>query len=181
MQEKNSVEKSLLSLFSGCISGWNRVCNRRKTIASFTGVFLKCINLSSIFKAGLANMFGELPILPEAIQFFLHRGVMKIDDGRIPYCFEAAFFIEGYIVACFLFQNNIGKRMKNRSEEIKLRIFVAFLFLACVFLISLAHILKNRHKKEVKEEPIEAILVFDLGLIDGFHSIIYFSLTFSNG
>ena len=97
------------------------------------------------------------------------------------YCFEAAFFIEGYIVACFLFQNNIGKRMKNRSEEIKLRIFVAFLFLACVFLISLAHILKNRHKKEVKEEPIEAILVFDLGLIDGFHSIIYFSLTFSNG
>ena len=39
--------------------------------------------------------------------------------------------------------------MKNRSEEIKLRIFVAFLFLACIFLISLAHILKNRHKKEV--------------------------------
>ena len=24
MQEKNSVEKSLLSLFSGCISGWNK-------------------------------------------------------------------------------------------------------------------------------------------------------------
>ena len=71
--------------------------------------------------------------------------------------------------------------MKNRSEEIKLRIFVAFLFLACVFLISLAHILKNRHKKEVKEELIEAISVFDLGLIEGLHSIIYFSLTFSNG
>ena len=47
-------------------------------------------------------------------------------------------------------QGNIGKKIKNRSEEIKLRIFVVFLFLACVFLISVAHVLKSQHKNEVR-------------------------------